>query len=47
LSGIKAASPVASERQELSEFLSSHNIVQVNVGEKEKVEVIEGTIKDT
>lgn len=47
LAGIKAASPGTSERQEMTDFLSRHNIVQVNVGDTEKVEVIEGEIKST
>ena len=46
LAGVQASSPVASERSELTDFLNRHNIVQVNVGEGEKVEVIDGEIKD-
>ena len=48
LAGVQAATPAASDRQELSEFLSKHNIniTQVNVGEEKKVEVVEGEVKD-
>lgn len=48
LAGVKAATPTASDRKELSEFLAKHNInvTQVNVTDKKDVEVIEGEISD-
>jgi hypothetical protein len=49
LTGVKAAAPAMSDRQDLSEFLTKHNIVQVNVDTKEtpsNVDVFEGQISD-